>query len=408
MTTPGRVPVRDDLTEVSPYGAPQLDVAVRLNTNETAEPPPDGYLAEVGRRIQELELNRYPDRPATALRDALAGRLGTSRDHVWAANGSNEILQQLLQAYGGPQRQALTVRPGYSMYPELCRTSLTPVAEVDLDEGFLLTPEIAADAVARHDPDVILVPSPNNPVGTPVGHDVLRVLHDTSRALLVVDEAYIEFAEAEQSAFGLLEELPRLVLVRTLSKAFRLAGLRLGYLVGPQWVVEDVQKVRLPYHLDAIKQIAGIVAVEQEAAFLEHRRRIAEERDRVAAALRARGGVAGADAARGAGAAGGTGADAGTGTARGAGAAAQAGHVAGHVDVHRDGYRIEVFPSVANFLLVRSNLPALFDRLLEQGVLVRDFSSKPGLEGCVRVTIGTREENDAFLAALDRVLSAGQ
>ena len=381
-----RVPVRDDLTEVSPYGAPQLDVAVRLNTNETAEPPPDGYLAEVGRRIQGLELNRYPDRPATALRDALAGRLGTSRDHVWAANGSNEILQQLLQAYGGPQRQALTVRPGYSMYPELCRTSLTPVAEVDLDESFLLTPAIAADAVARHDPDVILVPSPNNPVGTPVGHDVLRLLHDTSRALLVVDEAYIEFAAPEQSAFGLLEELPRLVLVRTLSKAFRLAGLRLGYLVGPGWVVEDVQKVRLPYHLDAIKQIAGIVAVEQEAAFLEHRRRIAEERDRVAAALRARGGVAGADALEG------------------------DGHTrrADQDEVHRDGYRIEVFPSVANFLLVRSDLPGLFDRLLEQGVLVRDFSSKPGLEGCVRVTIGTREENDAFLAALDRVLSSAQ
>ena len=354
-----RVPVRDDLTEVSPYGAPQLDVAVRLNTNETAEPPPAGYLEEVARRIQGLELNRYPDRPATALRDALAGRLGTTRDRVWAANGSNEILQQLLQAYGGPGRQALTVRPGYSMYPELCRTSLTPVVEVDLDAGFLLTPGIAADAVARHDPDIILVPSPNNPVGTPVGHEALRVLHDASRGLLVVDEAYIEFAEPDQSAFALLDELPRLVLVRTLSKAFRLAGLRLGYLVGPSWVVEDVQKVRLPYHLDAITQVAGIVAVEQEAAFLEHRRRIAEERDRVAAALRARGDV-------------------------------------------------EVFPSVANFLLVRSALPGLFDRLLEHGVLVRDFSTRPGLEGCVRVTIGTTPENDAFLAALDAVSAGAQ
>ena len=359
VAAPGRVPVREDLAEVSPYGAPQLDVAVRLNTNETAEPPPPGYLEEVARRIQGLELNRYPDRPATALRDALARRLGTTRDHVWAANGSNEVLLQLLQAYGGPGRRVLSPRPGYSMYPELCRTSLTPVAEVALDDGFLLTPGIAAQAVARHDPDVILVPSPNNPVGTPVGHDALRVLHDASRALLVVDEAYIEFAAAEQSAWELLEELPRLVLVRTLSKAFRLAGLRLGYLVGPSWVVEDVQKVRLPYHLDAIKQVAGIVAVEQETAFLEHRRRIAEERDRVAAALRA-------------------------------------------LDA------VEVFPSVANFLLVRSRVPALFDRLLEHGVLVRDFSTKPRLEGCVRVTIGTREENDAFLQALDRVLAAEQ
>ncbi len=353
------MPVRADLHTVSPYGAPQLEVPVRLNTNETAEAPPPGYLAEVGRRIQGLELNRYPDRSATALRDALAGRLGTTRDHLWAANGSNEVLQQLLQAYGGPDRQALTVRPGYSMYPELCRTSLTPVVEVDLDDGFLLTPQIAAEAVTRHDPDVIMVPSPNNPVGTPVGHEALRILHDTSRALLVVDEAYIEFAEPGQSAWPLLEELPRLVLVRTLSKAFRLAGLRLGYLVGPQWVVDDLQKVRLPYHLDAITQIAGIVAVEQEDAFLEHRRRVADQRDRVATALRARDGV-------------------------------------------------EVFPSVANFLLVRTELEGLFDRLLAEGVLVRDFSDKPGLERCVRITIGTEAENDALLAALDRVLSDAQ
>ena len=383
-----RVPVRDDLTEVSPYGAPQLDVAVRLNTNETAEPPPPGYLEEVARRIQALELNRYPDRPATALREALAGRLGTTADRVWPANGSNEILQQLLQAYGGPDRTALTVRPGYSMYPELCRTSLTPVTEVALDAGFLLTPELAAQAVARHDPDVILVPSPNNPVGTPVGRDALRVLHDGSRALLVVDEAYIEFAQDDQSAWPLLDELPRLVLVRTLSKAFRLAGLRLGYLVGPTWVVDDLQKVRLPYHLDAVKQVAGIVAVEQEEAFLEHRQRIAEERDRVAAALRAL-------RARGRGAA-------------GTGAAADA-EAAAHTHDGRPGTPdLEVFPSVANFLLVRSSVHDLFGRLLEHGVLVRDFSTGPGLEGCVRVTIGTRAENDAFLAALDRVLASEQ
>ncbi len=371
--TADRVPVRDDLADVAPYGAPQLDVAVRLNTNETPEPPPLGYLAEVGRRIQGLELNRYPDRPATALREALAGRLGTTVDRMWAANGSNEILQQLLQAYGGPGRRALTVRPGYSMYPELCRTSLTPIAEVDLDAGFLLTPERAAEAVAEHDPDVILVPSPNNPAGTPVGHDALRVLHDSSRALLVVDEAYIEFAGPHHSAVGLLEELPRLVLVRTLSKAFRLAGLRLGYLVGPTWVVDDLQKVRLPYHLDAMKQVAGVVAVEQEEAFLEHRRRIAEERDRVATALRA--------------------------LREGDGGAGPVGGADGD---------LEVYPSVANFLLVRSSVPDLFGRLLEHGVLVRDFSTKPGLEGCVRVTIGTAEENDAFLAALERVLAAEQ
>jgi len=350
-----RVPVRADLAAVAPYGAPQLDVPVRLNTNETAEPPPPGYLAEVARRLQGLELHRYPDRPATELRRALGSRVGLPAERVWAANGSNEVLQQLLQAYGGPGRLALGVRPGYSMYPELCRTSLTPMVEVDLDDEFRLSERMAAAAVATHDPDVILLPTPNNPVGTPVSHDALRALHDGSRALLVVDEAYIEFADEHLAALPLLDELPRLVIVRTLSKAFRLAGLRLGYLLAPSWVVEDVQKVRLPYHLDAIKQVAGIVAVEQEDAFLEHRRRLVAERERVAAAVAAHPGV-------------------------------------------------EVFPSAANFLLVRTGVDDLFERLLAAGVLVRDFSSSPRLEGCVRVTIGTVTENDAFLAALDVAL----
>ena len=350
-----RVPVRAELADVAPYGAPQLDVPVRLNTNETAEPPPAGYLEEVARRIQSLQLNRYPDRPHRDLRRALADRAGLTADQVWAANGSNEVLIQLLQAYGGPGRLALYVRPGYSMYPELCRTALTPAVEVDLDERFLLPPEVAAAAVADHDPDLVFVPSPNNPVGTPVGHDAIRALHDGSRALIVVDEAYVEFGPDDASALALLDDLPRLVVVRTFSKAFRLAGLRLGYLLARSWVVDDVQKVRLPYHLDAIKQIAGVVALEQEEAFLGHRARTAAERDRVAAAL------------------------------------------GGHDDV-------EVFDSAANFLLVRTPRTDLFQRLLDRGVLVRDFSTRPRLEGCVRVTIGTAAENDAFLAALDDVL----
>lgn len=356
LGTPDRLEVRADLRDVQPYGAPQLDVPVRLNTNETAEPPPDGYLEEVGRRIQGLELNRYPDRPATKLREALGARVGRPADQVWAANGSNEVLQQLLQAYGGPERLAMFVRPGYSMYPELCRTSLTPAVEIDLDEDFRLTPEIAADAVDQHDPDLILIPSPNNPVGTPVSHEALRTLHDRSRALVVVDEAYVEFAGEAVAADGLLDELPRLVIVRTLSKAFRLAGLRLGYVLAPRWVVDDLQKVRLPYHLDAIKQVAGIVAVEQEARFLEHRQRVADERERLLKALRARD-------------------------------------------------DLQVFDSVANFVLLRSDHADLFDALLQEGVLVRDFSTRPRLQGCVRVTVGTQAENDAFLAALDSVLS---
>jgi histidinol-phosphate aminotransferase len=351
-----RVPIRPDLAGVAPYGAPQLDVPVRLNTNETAEPPPAGYLEEVGRRIQGLELNRYPDRPATRLRTALATRVGLPPDRVWAANGSNEILLQLLQAYGGPDRLALHVRPGYSMYPELCRTTLTRDVQVDLDDRFELSADLAAAAVAEHRPDIVLVPSPNNPVGTPVPHDAIRALHDGSHALVVVDEAYVEFGGPDASVVSMLEELPRLAIVRTFSKAFRLAGLRLGYLLAPSWVVDDVQTVRLPYHLDALTQVAGLVALEQEDAFLEHRQRVADERDRVAAALRDRGDV-------------------------------------------------EVFDSAANFLLVRTAVPDLFDRLLAHGVLVRDFSRRPRLEGCVRVTVGTAPENDSFLTALAAVMT---
>jgi histidinol-phosphate aminotransferase len=353
---PDRVPLRADLAEVTPYGAPQLDVPVRLNTNETAEPPPPGYLEEVARRIQDLALNRYPDRPHRQLRTALAAREGLTPDRVWAANGSNEVLLQLLQAYGGPHRRALTFRPGYSMYPELARTTLTPVVEVDLDERFRLTAEVAAAAVATHDPDLVLLPSPNNPAGTLVAPEAVRALHDGSRALIVVDEAYVEFAPAGTSVVRWLDELPRLVVVRTFSKAFRLAGLRLGYLLAASWVVDDVQTVRLPYHLDAVKQVAGLVALEQEHDFLEHRGRVAGERDRVAAAL------------------------------------------AAHASV-------EVFDSAANFLLLRTGVPDLFDRLLARGVLVRDFSSRARLAGCVRVTIGTGAENDAFLTALAAVLA---
>jgi histidinol-phosphate aminotransferase len=350
-----RVPLREDLQEVVPYGAPQLDVPVRLNTNETAEPPPAGYLAEVGRRIRALDLNRYPDRPHTELRRALGAPFGLGPDEVWAANGSNEVLLQLLQAYGGPDRRLLTFRPPYSMYPELARTTLTPTTEVDLDERFALSAEVAADAVATHDPDVVFVASPNNPTGTLVGPDAVRALHDGSRALIVVDEAYVEFAPDGASAVSLLADLPRLVVTRTFSKAYRLAGLRLGYLLARPWVVQGVQTVRLPYHLDAIKQVAGLVAIEQTSAFLDHRERTAAERDRVHAALDARPDV-------------------------------------------------EVWPSAANFLLLRTAVPDLFDRLLDRGVLVRDFSRQPRLSGCLRVTVGTAAENDAFLAAVTAVL----
>lgn len=356
-----RVPVRADLADLEPYGAPQLDVPVRLNTNETAEPPPPGYLEEIATRLKALELNRYPDRPHSRLRQLLGDRVGLEPSRVWAANGSNEVLAQLFQAYGGPGRRIATVRPGYSMYPVLARVTMTELVQVDLDDEFGWT-DRTVDDLAAADPTVVIFANPNNPTGVPVDVARVRDVHDAvPGGLLVLDEAYVEFSADGSgeavSAVGLLDELPRLVVSRTFSKAFRLAGLRLGYLYGQDWVVDDVRRVRLPYHLDAVKQLAAEVALEQEPDFLEHRERVAAERDRVHAALEAMDGV-------------------------------------------------RVWPSAANYLLFRvADARAVFDGLLGEGVLVRDFSTRPRLDGCLRVTIGTRAENDAFLDALGVVLA---
>ncbi|MEX0868799.1 MAG: histidinol-phosphate transaminase [Nitriliruptoraceae bacterium] len=353
--TPSRVPVRAELDDVVPYGAPQADVAVRLNTNETAEPPPREFLAAAAARIEALDLHRYPDRDHVALRAALARRHNCDVDQVWAANGSNEILLELLQVYGGPGRQAVVFRPSYSMYPELCRTAMTPVIEIDLDDDFAYSAD-TIDAACAAQPDVIILASPNNPVGTVVDASTVRALHERTAALIVVDEAYIDFAP-ERSMSPLLETLPRLVLVRTFSKAFRLAGARLGYLVARPWVVDDVQKVRLPYHLSAVTQTIGELALANESSFLAHRAEVAAERDCLASAL------------------------------------------AQLPDV-------EVFASAANFLLVRTGRDDVFHELFARGVLVRDFATRPRLTGCIRVTIGTPAENAAFLAAFREILGA--
>ena len=350
------VPVRADLADITPYGAPQLDVAVRLNTNETPYPPPPEFFARLADRLTQLPLQRYPDRRAWALRTALGERFGLAADRIWAAKGSNEILLQLFQAYGGPGRRLLLTDPGYSAHPFIARSASTDVVEVGLEpEDFTLDAEAAADAVRRFDPDIICVASPHNPAGTLVGPDVVRVLHDTSRALIVVDEAYVELAPRDASAVALLDELERLVVCRTFSKAWRLAGLRLGYLLAHSWVIDDLRKVRLPYHLDAVTQAAGLVALEIAEQMTAHIQQIIAEREWLIDQL---------------------------GAFRG----------------------LQVYPSAGNFVLVRSGDDQLFGRLLERGVLVRDFSRLPGLEGCVRITVGTRAEHVALLDALRQVL----
>ncbi len=350
-----RVPVRDDLQGVAPYGAPQLDVPVQLNTNETPWAPPAALVQALQERVGELALHRYPDRGAWPLREALAARFGLAPEQVWPANGSNEVLAQLPQAYGGPGRTVLTSDPGFAALPTIARTTGTDVATVALDEDLRLTPEAAADAVERHAPTLVCVANPNNPTGIAEPAEVVRALHDAGEALIVIDEAYAELADA--SVVDLIGTLPRLVVTRTFSKAFRLAGVRLGYLLGPDWVVDDLQRVRLPYHLDQITQAAGELACAHAEAVTAHIASLVAERERLTAALADRG--------------------------------------------------VVTWPSQANFLLLRAPVPELFDRLLARGVLVRDVSSHPRLTGCLRVTVGTPDENAAFLEAFDDACAEG-
>ena len=348
-----RVAVRADLADLEPYGAPQLDVAVRLNTNETPEPPPPEFDALLAQRVRHLALHRYPDRRARALRERLAGIEGLTPDQVWVANGSNEVLLQLFLAYGGPGRRVLLFRPGYSAHPLIARVASTTVVEHDLSDEYMLTADVAAAAVAATQPDLVVVGHPNNPTGVAVPHEAVHALHEGCAGLVVVDEAYVEFGA--DSLRGALEVLPRLVVTRTFSKAYRLAGLRLGYLLAHDWVIDDIRRVRLPYHLDTLKQVAALAALDLGPRMLTHVPQIIAERERVAARLRELPGV-------------------------------------------------EVTPSTANFLLLRTPATDLFDRLLAREVLVRDVAAQPRREGCVRVTIGTAEENDAFLAALEAAL----
>ncbi|MFI5957142.1 histidinol-phosphate transaminase [Cryptosporangium sp. NPDC051539] len=351
------LPIRDELRGKEPYGAPQLDVPVALNTNENSYPVPgpvvDAIVAAV--RAEASGLNRYPDREATALREDLAGYLGhglTVHD-VWAANGSNEVLQELLQAFGGPGRTALGFTPAYSMHPILALGTGTAWVDGRRNDDFSVDAESAAADVRKHDPDVVFLCSPNNPTGTALGLDVVDAVLAESRGMVIVDEAYAEFARAgTPSALTRLGADHRLVVTRTMSKAFALAGARLGYLAAHPAVVDAIQLVRLPYHLSSLTQAAARAALAHTGVLLATVEAIKEQRDRIVAELGVRG--------------------------------------------------LPVVPSDANFVLFGGlgDQRAVWQRILDHGVLIRDV----GLTGYLRVTAGTPAETDAFLAALDAAL----
>jgi histidinol-phosphate aminotransferase len=359
MTLPEWLPLREALAGHEPYGAPQIDVPVRLNTNENPYPPSPALASAITAAVGEVAgtLNRYPDRDAVALRTGLASYLGhgLTASQVWAANGSNEIIQQLLQAFGGPGRSALGFEPSYSMHPLISLSTGTRWVSGAREADFGLDPEHAAAVIAAQRPDVVFLTSPNNPTGTALPLPVIRRVCAAAPGIVVVDEAYAEFArDGSPSALALLPEFRRLAVTRTMSKAFALAGARVGYLAADPALVQALLLVRLPYHLSSVTQAVARAALAHRAEPLATVRVLRDERDALVAWLRQRGRA--------------------------------------------------VADSDANFVLFGqfADRRQVWQGLLDQGVLIRET----GPAGWLRVTVGLPAEMAAFRDALDKVLEA--
>jgi histidinol-phosphate aminotransferase len=347
------LPLRENLRGKSPYGAPQLSVPVRLNTNENPHPPTQALVDDVAASVRDAasDLHRYPDRDAMTLRSDLAAYLSTQigvpvgTENVWAANGSNEILQQLLQAFGGPGRSAIGFVPSYSMHPIISDGTQTEWLEAKRADDFGLDVEAAVAAIAERRPDVVFLASPNNPSGQSVSLAELRALLDVASGIVIVDEAYGEFS-SQPSAVRLLAEFPaKLIVTRTMSKAFAFAGGRLGYLIADPAVIDAMLLVRLPYHLSSVTQAAARAALRHADDTLGSVAMLIAERNRVSETLA--------------------------------------------------GMGFRVIPSDANFILFGefADAPGAWQRYLEAGVLIRDV----GIPGYLRATTGLADENDVLL-----------
>ncbi|NUR06584.1 MAG: histidinol-phosphate transaminase [Nocardioidaceae bacterium] len=355
------LPLREELRGIEPYGAPQLDVPVQLNVNENPYPPSEAVAADVARAVAEVTgtLNRYPDREFTALREDLARYLGhgVTPEQVWAANGSNEVMLQLLQAFGGPGRTAVSFAPTYSMYPEYARDTVTAWVTGHREDDFSLDLDHARAVVAEHRPTVVLLPSPNNPTGTALPLATVTALCEAAAGVggvVVVDEAYGEFRRAgTPSALEVLPDNPNLVVTRTMSKAFAMAGVRLGYLAASREITDAVRVVRLPYHLSAVTQAVARVALRHADELLARVDDLRAERDRTVEWLRGQG--------------------------------------------------LDVAESDANYVLFGrfADRHAVWQGLLDRGVLIRET----GPDGWLRVSVGTPDEMAAFEKALTEVLS---
>jgi histidinol-phosphate aminotransferase len=347
---------RPDLGLREGYHSAQVDVEVRLNTNESPLPPPPEWLAALHDELDTVAFHRYPDRSAMELRKTLAALHGVQPEQVFCANGSNEVLQSVCLAYGGAGRQALTFEPTYALHSHIAHLTGTGVVEVERRDDFTLDLEAVAGVLERVRPAITFLCSPNNPTGMTEDPETIRMFVGTTPGLVVVDEAYGQFAD--WSALSLVDDQQPLVVTRTYSKTWSMAAVRLGYLIGPPAVVETLERVVLPYHLDSLKQAAGRLALRFTDAMEERVALLVSERERLMAGLRS--------------------------------------------------LPVRVWPSQANFILFRPSGrsgASVWADLVDRSVLVRDCSSWPRLSGCLRVTVGTPAENDRFLAALTEVLS---
>lgn len=355
------LPIREDLKGQKPYGAPQLHVPVSLNVNENTHRIPREVIEDIFARVAQatMGLNRYPDRDFESLRVAFAKYLGhqLTYEQIWAANGSNEVLQHIFQAFGGSGRLALGFGPTYSMYPLIAQGMNTDYINAPRLERYELTPEHVRSEVLKHKPNIVLLCSPNNPTGTPLSLDCVIAAYEavsqTTGGIVVVDEAYAEFAsDGAESALELLAGRERLMVSRTMSKAFAFAGARVGYLAADEAVVDALRLVRLPYHLSALTQAAAEAALDHTSAMLATVDDIRFQRDRILVELSAMG--------------------------------------------------LNPYRSDANFVLFGGldDSQATFEALLERGVLVRNV----GIPGTLRVTAGTEQETSSFLSSLREVL----
>ena len=365
VTSLDDLPIRPDLVGLKPYGAPQLDVPVSLNVNENTHQIPEAVAVDIISRLAQslLGINRYPDREFVGLRQALADYLNDNLgaelmvENIWAANGSNEVLQHIFQAFGGPGRKALGFKPTYSMYSLISQGAQTEYVTAERDARYELSVETVRAGITENSPNIVMLCSPNNPTGTPVSLEVIKAayeaLQETTGGILVVDEAYGEFAhDQSQSAVTLLAGRPKLLVSRTMSKAFAFAGARVGYLAADPAVIDALRLVRLPYHLSAFTQAAAEGALAHSTEMLRTVDDIREQRDRIVAELTAMG---------------------------------------------LDPYRTD-----ANFVLFGGleNAGEVWQQLLDRGVLIRD----QGIPGTLRVSAGTESETTRFLEALRQVL----